>query len=563
MEAVMRTLRINVILAVLLVSASAQNLTTEQKVADFRSLAGIYAKQYASYEWKRELFGFDALRIETWLDRVTRTTNDLDFYEVCVDYIASFNDTHIPFIVPSSFVASLGLTVDIFDGKVLIDSVTRSRLPLSQFPFDIGDELVSVDGKQAEELIRDFMKYAPQSNSRSTRRMAAARIVTRPQSRMPHAADLGESASVEIRLQSGDLRTFTIPWIKTGIPMEVGPVPSPKRATVRQTLSEGQETDLLLPWLELQHSASNEPHGVLGYGSRTPIFALPANFVQRQGRAPADFFYSGTYTADGMRIGYIRVPSYGSLAQPVMDEFLTEISFFEENTDGLVVDEMRNPGGFLCLGEFIVTALTPYNFRPTGYELRATWSRINGFYNALNNARAQNVGWLIDLYEFLLGQLMQAYQENRGRTGPIPLCTPAMERLPATRADGTMIAYTKPLLMLVDEFSTSTADSVPAMIQDARRGTIFGWRTNGAGGTNITPAAGAYSESLAGVVLGLMTRKQPIATPDYPTSHYIENVGVRPDIEVDYMTKDNLLQRGRPFVDAFTQAIVRQIRSGR
>ena len=52
----------------------------------------------------------------------------------------------------------------------------------------------------------------------------------------------------------------------------------------------------------------------------------------------------------------------------------------------------------------------------------------------------------------------------------------------------------------------------------------------------------------------------PIATDDFGTTAYVENVGVRPDKPVDYMTLDNLLNGGRTFVQAFTDAMVKQIR---
>jgi hypothetical protein len=554
------------VFAILVVPACLAQLTPEQKAADFRYLAGLYAKQYAPYEWKRTLFGFDALDIAPWMERVARTKDDLDFYEVCVEYISKLNDSHVPFVLPSNFVATLNFTVDIYDGKVLIDSINRTRLPAAGFPFQIGDELLSVDGKDAEQLIAEFSKYAPAGNPRSLRRQAAARIVTRPQSRMPHAPDVGDSASVSVLLAGGETRTFDVPWVKTGVPLHVGPVPSPKSAPARKAMFDGTEElpEYLQVWMEAQHSAADHVEGVLGLGARTPVFVLPANFVQRRGMAPADFFFSGSYTAGGRRIGFIRIPNYGSLAPSVLQEFEGEIAWFQENTDGLVVDNMRNTGGFLCFGENLVARLTPYQFRATTYELRATWSRVNSFYSALSSARQFNADkWMIDLYEILVNDLLQAYQENRGRTGPIPLCTPSGDRLPATDQSGRMIAYTKPLIMLIDDFSISTADSVPAMLQDARRGPLFGWRTNGAGGTNITPAAGAYSEALSGVVLGMMVRREPVVTPGYPTSHYIENAGVAPDIEYDFMTKENLLQRGRPFVDAFTAAMIQEISGGR
>jgi hypothetical protein len=40
---------------------------------------------------------------------------------------------------------------------------------------------------------------------------------------------------------------------------------------------------------------------------------------------------------------------------------------------------------------------------------------------------------------------------------------------------------------------------------------------------------------------------------------YIENIGVRPDVTDDYMTMDNLLNQGKPFVARFTQALAGRI----
>ena len=52
-------------------------------------------------------------------------------------------------------------------------------------------------------------------------------------------------------------------------------------------------------------------------------------------------------------------------------------------------------------------------------------------------------------------------------------------------------------------------------------------------------------------------------TAEYPSAPYVENIGVRPDIVVDYMTADNLNQKGKPFVDAFVAAIVAQIQANK
>jgi len=58
-----------------------------------------------------------------------------------------------------------------------------------------------------------------------------------------------------------------------------------------------------------------------------------------------------------------------------------------------------------------------------------------------------------------------------------------------------------------------------------------------------------------------MHRKNPIVTDEFPAAPYVENIGVRPEIVQDYMTLDNLLNKGATFVQAFTDAIVKLINS--
>jgi hypothetical protein len=91
------------------------------------------------------------------------------------------------------------------------------------------------------------------------------------------------------------------------------------------------------------------------------------------------------------------------------------------------------------------------------------------------------------------------------------------------------------------------------MIQDARRGPLYGKRSNGAGGNNTSFDTGPYSEGIAGMTLALQVRSNSIATTGYPASAIIENIGVRPDLEAGYMTKDNLLQNGLPFLQTLLQ----------
>src|SRR5215204_5601995 len=153
-----RTMSIVIVATLVAVPASAQ-LTADQKIHDFQNIAAIYAKRYAPYEWKKELYGFDLFDLDPWLDRVAQSSDDLEFFEIALEYVASLNDTHSSFAMPSTFIADLSFTVDIYDGKVLIDSINRTRLPLLQYPFQIGDRLISMDGRPVEDLMAEFSRF--------------------------------------------------------------------------------------------------------------------------------------------------------------------------------------------------------------------------------------------------------------------------------------------------------------------------------------------------------------------------------------------------------------------
>ncbi len=542
-------------------SLAAQNLTPSQKDADFRYLVSLYATYYAPLNWKNQLFQFDALNIKPWLARVSATTSDLDFYEVEAAYISSLNDTHVQFTLPSDFAAQLGFGVDIYDGALLIDTINRALLPVGQYPFGIGDELISIDGEDAVALTDKLSKYVPQGNPRAARRQGAQRLTSRFQSRFPHATDLRDSATVVIRRQTGATETYTISWIKTGTPLEAGPIPSPKSAG-----NSSRDLEEIDPLEELRFSGvlPQDLDGVNGYGARNPIFigGLGAGFTRRLGGAAADFFYSGVFEFAGLKIGYIRIPNYAPASQPVaFRQFENEITFMNTNTDGLVIDEMRNTGGNLCFGEELARRLTPYEFRATGFALRAYWRRVLGFYNAYINAVNTNQPPdVVAMYQMLYNEMLAANQDGRVVTNPLPICTNSLMRQPLAAADGSLIAYLKPIMVLIDDFSTSTADSFAGMMQDSGRAMLYGMRSNGAGGNNTSFDAGNYSESFVGMTLALQVRKDVRTVDGFPATTYIENVGVRPQVVNDYMTKENLLSNGAPFVAQFLQAMADYIR---
>lgn len=581
-------------LALILGTATAlPQLTTSQREADFQQLASLYARYYAPANWKIQALGVNIFDLSKWMPRVRAAKSDKEYFQVATEYVASFQDGHTVLYTPSQFVADAGIFVDLYDGKVLLEDWDRAAYPAAAFDWRIGDELISLDGRPAEELIREIAKTIGYGNPKGTLRLAAERLTMRRQEVYPLAPDTPDTSLAVFRGASGDLKTYTLRWTKWNLPLEnLSPLDSPfllSKTASKNALAEDYMEPLrqlrnlswsnhalrsLRPAFASQTEKSQEIGNVLGIGSRTPRFSLPAGFQLRLGTAANHFFFSGTYMLEGKRIGFIRIPDFDPANPPVaFQQFLNEVAFFKANTDGLVVDLKGNPGG-TCYGLDYAKLLIPERFFYTGHQILASNSALNQFQSALNFARiARAEPWVIDTYEFYVNEVRAALQARRAMTGPIPLCQPMFSSAPAAEtfehqatrsAAGQVLAYDKPVIFLVDEFSASHADLFPAVMQDNRRGLVVGTRTGGLGGSVVDVAQStALSESSARVTVTLLTRRQDVVTNEFPTSAYIENIGVRPDRELEYMTRENLLQRGAPFVNAFSRIILEEINKQR
>lgn len=590
------------LIALLLAPNLLADLTLEQKLSDFQQLAGLYAKNYGPYQWKRDVMGFDLYNVQPWIEQIKKSKTDLDYYDICINYVASLQDSHDEFTLSSDFTAYLHFDVDIFDGAVLIDGIDRTYLPTAKFPFQVGDAIVSVDGTAVGDLIVKWLPYAANgaANPITRRRIAVDNVSFRFQGWNIHAHEIGDTASIAVKRQNGTTETYTIPWDKSGTPIiSAGPVTTPvvvgasvsaldgkKRHRGERALhsiyqARGEESN---PWgaytgpameavpTELpeyerpleryrQAGALMNPYASASFGSLFPVFNPPANFKLRLGSRSTDQFLSGTFTSGTHVFGFIRIPTMSpSSTSLALSQFQTEITYFQQNTDGLMVDIMRNGGGSLCYSEQLAQYLIPANFRGMPEIIRSTDFWVSSFssqyFSALRILGAAD--WHTQLFNVFLQEVKQANSENRGDTGNVPLCFADFEQVPPARdSGGNLLAFTKPMLVLTDEYTLSAAESFSAELQDAHRATFFGMRTDGGGSNVVSFQVGVYSEGHTRVSLGLETRAKKVTTPGFPATDYIENVGVYPDILQDYMTKDNLLNGGATFFNNAAAALTK------
>jgi hypothetical protein len=542
-------------------------LTTEQKLSDFKQLVAFYERAYAPMQWKKQYSGFDASNERPWLIRVANTTDDLGYVELCVEYVASLNDSHSFYqLLRNEWRARLPFEVGTYmDGsqeKVLIDKIDRTKLSQQQFPVQIGDELVSLDGTGANEWVKRLIKWTHGSNPRFKRQIAAMSIVVRQQTGdaftagFPRAPlETGETATVVVRRANGNLETYIVAWQKSGTPtLEFGPV--------HDGLYSQAQHHTIDPAIGLQAWAANP-------GSPLPVFALPPGFTTHLGGVgPEGFpiapFFTGTFEASGLRIGVLRIPGFsGPPLQMYREQLAGEIAYLQANTDALIVDVMHNSGGSSEYSDVDISFLIPTPRKSVLTAWRPTQSTLGDFTEMADGFRATDP-FAAHFLDQMREKMQQAYQRGDALTDPYPL-DPVADlddhstwlRAPAMDAQGNVLAYTKPIMLVTDERTISAGDAFSSQFQDNHRGLVFGMRTNGAGGNVANWPTGSYAEGQTGAEINMVVRYEVVNAPGYPSTRYLDNVGVQPDVVEDFMTRENLMNGGATFSQHMVAAIVR------
>jgi hypothetical protein len=594
--------------------SSFAQLTQQQKVTDFKALVGLYDKNYGPYEWKVKTFGYDLLKIQPWLDRVNASPDDLSFYDICIRYVAGLQDSHDEFTLPSIYEAYLPLTADIYDGHVLIDFVDTTVLDPTSYPFTVGDELLSVDGKSVVRWVSDLAPYAVngEANPVSRNRLAVATMLDRYQSWYTYASRIqpGDTATLVIRSQSGKIGSYTVAWQTVGLPLHYeGPVPNPTpsaanrsafaASAVKRPMKElakvannswglytGPRAPRRTPAISSalkkmrRHQSSGHLHpahtlagGLDPFESFFPLFNVPPGFKLRLGAGATDEFVTGTFPVGKKTMGFIRIPSFEPTDETnALLQMQQEVTYFQQNTSGLVVDLMSNGGGDICYSNYLIQYLSPKPFRSTPFALRATEEWVIDYEELLLE---QELGGApqsdINLTAQYLTEIRQALAQNRGLSVPIPIGGPdscngggGVASPPATDSNGKNIAYTKPILLLINNFTLSAAELFSATMQDIGRATTYGVRTDGGGGDVIEfdYNTGPYAEGSARDTESIAVRTHNIFTPGLPSAPYIENIGVQGDVLADYQTRANLLSGGVPFVNGFSLSILNLVKTG-
>jgi hypothetical protein len=535
------------------------DLTPEQKAIDFSGMVSMLDRRYAPIPLVWHGQRYNILKASEWIEAARRTRSDAEFYQLSRKYLASFGHSADTLQLASDYQASLGITADFYDGVLLIDSVDRTLLPITQYSFERGDELVSVDGRRINEWLAIYSPLTASKDQKIKRTLAASMIIKRG-SLLPFAPSPGQVAQIQVRRQDGTVHRYTLNWHTSGsfidefspLPWvaQAAPPPLPGDPDIRSRFRFGLAR--LMP-------AGSMP--AMGVGARDPIFQLPGSFQQRLGRSPGDYFFTGTYTAGERTIGFVRIGTFfpEDPIAPLL-QLRDEIQYLNRNTDGLVLDVTRNNGGDANYQDEVARVFFAAPFKTLPEQIRPSLSvvaKANRLLDEVQGGPAPDPAAIAHM-RAVYDEIYSAYMHGRRLTNPLyprnvsPYLTPAMD------GGGSPIGYAKPIVLLVDQNSACAAEAFAAVFQDNRRGVVAGTPTQGVGGEIASAVRAApYSEALMSFPSSLLVRTQPSGIPGH--SIYIQNVGITPDVPLNYMTKSNLIANGQPFVNGFTRLITQQI----
>jgi hypothetical protein len=546
-----------------LTSTTARAATLQDDVDSMLgTMKTVYSAYYAPAAWKKQYAGYDlnTSYAAAIADASTKSTS-LTVKQARVifkDFVYAMKDYHTSISFTSTESASLPLTVRGAEGRLFIVSIDRTKLGEGAFPFNIGDELLTVDGKAANDVVNEIQNTFTANAAATDRSTAEIRLFRRAASR--GFTDI-PSGPVTLGLRrNGEAATTFVQLIWDYVPERIAPrgdLFSARRSIARNSIFAprmdadlGTETD----------QGADDPYQL---GSHTSF--MPALGTKIWESSKDSEFDAYIYQNDDHKlIGYVRIPSY-SPADTIKAtaEFQQVIARMQKTTDSLVIDQVNNPGVSVFYLYSLVSMLSEKPMATPRHRMAIAQADVSDALSQLEQLKPikteddiakggpsiqqMGEGYPVSL-EFV--NFMRSYAQfiisewTAGRKLTNPYWIAGVDHI-----NPNPVHYTKPILLLINELDYSGGDFFPTTMQDNKRVTILGTRTAGAGGyvndvsvpNNVGVASFRVTQSIA----------------ERATGNPIENLGVTPDINCP-MTAADFTSSYAPYVKA-VQAAVKQI----
>ena len=586
----------------------AENVLQRQMIDITRTIFLTMDTEYAGKEWKFSFLGWMAEREREIIIDFILENPDLSlkqFYRILLNSLKRTQDYHVNLKIHSTEKSTLPFLVKPSRGRYFVVHVDKTD---KDFPIEIGDELLKMDGRLAEDIVNRFMKEFSGNQSSPTEKMLFSLYLTERLISRGMKAPEGE-VSLEFLKKGESQPTFlTMDWDHEPELVDITPILNRMKKERKEFLDQDK---ILISRGDKQSFHSKESffetfenhlkplatssflddlfqkeYDMTSYGfifekkgssSKDLVFSKPNSLKEKKAddkkRIPYKFnkhaigaaksflpdmgevinslpsaFYNYIFNHKGKSIGYVRIPRYDDRAIPIspgggvkkrMSAFFQDlIQTYEQVTDLLIIDQIHNPGGEMhylyILASMLTTkplttplhkvSLLPEDIAFSTAVLESSDEEIKKILlNSLILPPHRKVFGLFDIesYTRTLRQIAETKLESwqKGFSLSFPLAVISEEIPPHPSG----VNYSKPIIVLVDELSSSGGDFFPAILQDNKRATIFGQKTAGAGGYLKTKEI----NSVLGIELLRFTGSIALRGFD---EQPIESRGVTPDV---------------------------------
>ncbi|MBI5624659.1 MAG: protease-like activity factor CPAF [Elusimicrobia bacterium] len=547
-------------------AAPAANPTQSKMLQALDQVVSVYLEHYAPLGWKKTRFGTDFRQGYLKIRGAVLAEPDIkdrEFHTMLADFVASLRDYHAGIQFFSTEKASLPMTILGAGGKYYIARIDRSKLSEADFPYQVGDEVVEFGGEAVADAVKALMPSAANS-PKTDERMAQMRLTTRV-GQAGMAVPQG-AVSLKVRSADGTVHDASLQW---NYKPEVVPQDVPVRDGLRPEAVVLDDFSIDLPPAKARRT------GLRGLLDRlTGMFAHPHAklFKELAGKDAENRFrigsrrsyvpelgkvlweipemspvYAAVYEDEaGRRIGYLRIPDY--MGEETHMQIVAQIlSQFQKVTDGLVLDQINNPGGNMFYMHALLSMMTDKPMSVPKHRVLINESDAFMASQILDQAASEDEtakeieDELSDMES--MGMMMML---SRGGAEPIlEYARFVLSELKAGRRltspthlfgltkiePNAQVSYTKPIVVLVNELDFSAGDFLPAIMQDNGRATILGVKTAGAGG-GVRSVEFPNQLGIAGFSYTWTIAERANGDP-------IENLGVTPDVPYE-LTADDL-----------------------
>lgn len=533
-------------------------LTAMQKtaIADLSSIKHVFETKYGPIFWKKDYLNWNLEKeIRKAKMAIRRKDNPTvkDCQIVIRDFFNSSSDYHVRCHFHSTEMAYLPFMVKGSSGRYFVTFFDTGFPCLPEDILDVGDEIIAFNGIPIDQVINDLRVREFGTSNTETDQALAELALTFRSGQSGQTVPSGELTISVRKKYSSAITTKKLNW--SYVPEKIEDFSkfnllckTPKvtaKNWVTQFKEAAKESGFFNKKMVTPHYTYDAVRPLsqkngFEIGGKYSFIPIMGNIVWQT--PPESAFNAYVFQSPkGKTVGYIRIPTYLAGEQEAF-EFARIISFFQQFTDSLIIDQLNNPGGSMFYMYGLASMLTDrplyapkHHIALTQEEVMNAINMLPAFENILSDQDARNFmgqtidGYAVDLQFVNLVKDYAAFMISEWNKGNV-LTNPTHIFGVDSVQPNPQVRYTKPILVLINELDFSCGDFFPAILQDNKRALIMGAGTSGAGGFVLEDSFPSHT-GLAGFSFtgSLAVRID---------NSKIEDLGVKPDIPYQISVND-------------------------